>query len=117
MWPIWVRGARWGGGVHPVTPIIGEQLFLFMEPASRRTHLNATCAMRSIAPGNPAAKASSTSAAGDDADPAHRQQTIAAASRTPQARHVLFILSVEHAFMNVYLGGQSDRHRGAGGRP
>lgn len=109
---------RAGGGprVHPVTPIIGEQLFLFMEPASpkgkdllRDPRYALHCAVEDSGGGEGEfyvrGRATLTP------DPAHRQQAIAAASYTPQARYVLFILSVEYAFMNVYLGDKTDTRR------
>jgi hypothetical protein len=88
-----------GPRVHPVTPIIGDQLFLFMEPTSpkgkdlqRDPRYTIHCAM-SDASGSSAALVT---------DPAVREQAVAASSYKPADRYVAFVFSVEFAFMNTY---------------
>ena len=102
--------------VHPVTPIIGEQLYLFMEPTSpkgkdlqRDPRYALHCSV--------------TDSSGDSGefyirghatftdDPLIREQAVNASSYTPNERYVLFVLSVEFAFMNTYENGKANPRR------
>ena len=93
--------------VHPVTPIIGEQLFLFMEPTSpkrldllRDGRYVLHCAVEDMNGGGGEFHVSGRAALVEDA--AVRAQAVAAASYAPRDRYILFGLSVEAAFMNQY---------------
>lgn len=117
--------ARFGGGVaylatiqadgsprvHPVTPIIGEQLFLFMEPNSPKGKdlqrgsgyaLHCSVANNEGGEGEFYVRGRATLIT----EPHIREQAIQAAAYTPRERYILFILSVESAFMNRYINGQ-----------
>ncbi len=105
-----------GPRVHPVTPIMGEQLFLFMEPTSpkgkdlqRDGRYTLHCSVEDSSGGGGEfyvrGRATLT------ADPAIREQAAQAASYTPQEQYILFVLTVEFAFMNVYVNGQPDTRR------
>ncbi len=98
--------------VHPVTPIIGEQLFLFMEPTSpkggdlqRDGRYTLHCSVEDSSGGGGEfyvrGRASLTR------DPILRGQAVLASSYVPQERYILFILSIDFAFMNVYVGGNA----------
>ncbi|MCA0456167.1 MAG: pyridoxamine 5'-phosphate oxidase family protein [Chloroflexi bacterium] len=105
-----------GPRVHPVTPIIGEQLFLFMEPTSpkgkdlqRDPRYSLHCAVDD-----------SSGSSGEfyvrgygtlTTDPVLREQAIAAASYKPADFYVLFVLTVEFAFMNTYIEGKATPKR------
>jgi hypothetical protein len=94
--------------VHPVTPIISaERLFLFMEPASpkgkdleRSGHyaLHATVENSSGGEGEFYVRGIATRVH----DPAMREEAVSAAGYVPKPHYILFTLSVEYAFMNVY---------------
>ncbi len=101
-----------GPRVHPVTPIIGENLFLFMEPTSpkgrdlqRDPRYTLHCSVEDSGGGGGEfyvrGRATLTT------DPALRAAAVQAASYTPQDRYILFVLSVEFAFMNRYIDGTS----------
>ena len=113
--------ARFGGGVaylgtvrgdggprvHPVTPIIGEQLFLFMEPTSpkgqdlrRDGRYTLHCTVEDMGGGGGEFYVRGRAALSDDPD--LRRQATAAASYEAAERYILFVLSVEFAFMNRY---------------
>ncbi len=105
-----------GPRVHPVSPIIGDELFLFMEPTSpkgrdleRDGRYSLHCGVEDNSGG-----------AGEfyvrgrgvlSADPAVRAQAVSAATYMPADRYVLFVLSVEYAFMNVYAEGGAQVRR------
>ncbi len=102
--------------VHPVTPIVGEQLFLFMEPTSpkgkdlqRDGRYSLHCAVENMNGGGGefyvAGHARLVS------DPALRQQAIRAAPYTPQETYLLFVFSIEAAFMNQYVEGKASPRR------
>lgn len=98
--------------VHPVTPVIAEQLFLFMEPTSpkgkdllRDPRFTLHCSV-----------ADSSGAGGEfyvrgvahlTVDPLLRAQGVQAASYVPEDRYILFVCSIEHAFMKIYTEGSS----------
>lgn len=108
--------------VHPVTPIIGEQLFLFMEPTSPKgkdLQQNGRYALHCTVENSDGGggefyvwgRAQLTS------DPELRAQAVRSASYTPSDRYILFVLSVELAFMNTYdeSGSHPRRWKAEGG--
>jgi hypothetical protein len=110
--------ARSDGGprVHPVTPVIGDELYLFMEPTSPkgkdlqadpRYQLHCTVEDSSGGSGEFYVRGHATFVA----DPAVRAAAIAASSYAPADRYILFVLSVDFAFMNVYAGGKANPQR------
>jgi len=105
-----------GPRVHPVTPIIGQQLYLLMEPTSpkgkdlqRDGRYTLHCAVEDAGGGEGEfyvrGRASLTG------DPAIREEAVQAASYTPQERYILFVLTVEFAFMNQYVEGGTRTQR------
>ncbi|MCB8984353.1 MAG: pyridoxamine 5'-phosphate oxidase [Ardenticatenaceae bacterium] len=105
-----------GPRVHPVTPILGEQLFLFMEPTSpkgkdlqRDGRYTLHCSVEDANGGRGefyVRGRASLTAAGQ-----LREQAVRAAPYSPQEHHILFTLSVEFAFMNTYVDGQPHPRR------
>jgi hypothetical protein len=102
--------------VHPVTPIIGEQLFLFMEPTSpkgkdlqRDARYTLHCSVEDSSGGGGEfyvrGRATLTS------DPFIREQAVQASSYVPQDHYILFILTIEFAFMNNYVNGEPHTRR------
>jgi hypothetical protein len=105
-----------GPRVHPVTPIVGEQLFLFMEPTSpkgkdleRDPRYTLHCSV-----------ANSDGGEGEfyvrgqgrlSTDPLVRAQAVKASSYTPQERYIVFVFTVEFAFMNTYVDGKAVTRR------
>jgi hypothetical protein len=99
-----------GPRVHPVTPIIGEQLFLFMEPTSpkgkdlqRDGRYTLHCAVEDSSGGGGEFYVRGRGVFTDD--PLVREQAIAASSYKPQERYVVYMFSIEFAFMNQYEEG------------
>jgi hypothetical protein len=99
--------------VHPVTPIMGEQLFLFMEPTSPkgkdlqrdgRYALHCSVENSSGGGGEFYVKGRATLST----DPLVRQQALTVSPYKPEDRYILFVLTVEAAFMNVYRDGKSN---------
>ena len=102
--------------VHPVTPILGEQLFLFMEPTSpkgadlqRDPRYTLHCSVENANGGN--GEFYVRGRAQLVQDPALRAQAVKAAPYTPSDRYILFALSVEFAFMNIYVNGDPKPQR------
>lgn len=102
--------------VHPVTPIVGDELFLFMEPTSpkgkdlqRDGRYSLHCAVENMDGGGGEFYVSGRASL--VTDPAVRQQAIQAASYNPRDRYILFRLTVESAFMNVYTDSGSNVQR------
>jgi hypothetical protein len=102
--------------VHPVTPIVGDQLYLFMEPTSpkgkdllRDTRYSLHCSVEDSSGGGGEFYVRGRATLTDD--PLVREQAVRASSYTPQDRYILFILSVEFAFMNNYVDGKPDTRR------
>ncbi len=98
--------------VHPVTPIIGDQLFLFMEPTSpkgkdlqRDPRYALHCSVENSGGGGGEFYVNGRATLTDD--PQVRERAIKAAPYEPADRYVLFVLSVDFAFMNTYDGGTS----------
>jgi len=96
-----------GPRVHPVTPIVGDELYLFMEPTSpkgrdleRDGRYTLHCGVENMAGGEGEfyvrgiARRSTT--------PEERAAAIAAAPYAPAERYILFVLAVDFAFSNVY---------------
>ncbi len=101
-----VRGDG-GPRVHPVTPIIGDALFLFMEPASpkgqdlrRDGRYTLHCAVEDSGGGGGEFYVRGRATLSDDSE--MRRRATAVASYEPAERYILFVLSVEFAFMNRY---------------
>ena len=102
--------------VHPVTPIIGEQLFLFMEPTSpkgqdltRDDRYTLHCAVEDSNGGGGEFYVRGRAALSTDR--LIREQAARAATYVPQDRYILFVLSFEFAFMNRYVDGQPNFKR------
>ncbi len=96
--------------VHPVTPIIGEQLFLFMEPTSpkgkdlqRDPRYTLHCSVENSGGGDGEFYVRGRATLTDD--PQVRERAVQAAPYEPADRYILFVLSVEFAFMNTYRDG------------
>ena len=96
-----------GPRVHPVTPILGEQLFLFMEPTSpkgkdlqRDPRYTLHCAVEDSGGGGGEFYVRGRAALVRDT--AVREQAVLASSYTPADRYILFVLTVDFAFMNTY---------------
>lgn len=105
-----------GPRVHPVTPIIGEQLFLFMEPTSpkgkdllRDARYTLHCGVADNNGGDGEFYVRGQAILTDD--PLMRQAAVQASAYQPQDRYILFILTVEFAFMNCYPDGQPTTQR------
>lgn len=94
--------------VHPVTPIVSDgRLFLFMEPTSpkgkdleRSGHYALHAGVEDSSGGQGEFYVRGTATRVHDA--ALREEAVAAANYSPSERYILFTLSVEYAFMNVY---------------
>jgi len=102
--------------VHPVTPIVGEQLFLFMEPTSpkgkdlrRDARYTLHCSVENSNGGEGEFYVRGRGTFTDD--PLTREQAVRASSYVPADRYILFTLTVEYAFMNIYVDGKSQSRR------
>ncbi len=102
--------------VHPVTPIIGEQLFLFMEPTSPkgkdlqrdpRYTLHCSVSDSSGSSGEFYVRGRGTLIE----DPLIRAQVVQASSYVPQEHYIAFLLTIEFAFMNTYVDGKANTQR------
>lgn len=98
-----------GPRVHPVTPIIAEELFLFMEPTSpkgkdlqRDPRYTLHCAVEDMEGGGGEFYVRGLASLCED--PLLRAQAVRAAAYAPREDYILFVLSVEYAFMNTYGG-------------
>lgn len=105
-----------GPRVHPVTPIIGEQLFLFMEPTSpkgndlrRDGRYTLHCSVEDSGGGGGEFYVRGQATFTDD--PALREQAVQASSYAPADRYILFMLTIEFAFMNTYGEGKTHVQR------
>jgi len=105
-----------GPRVHPVTPIIGDELFLFMEPTSpkgkdleRDSRFTLHCAVEDSGGGEGEFYVRGQGKRVDD--PLIREEAVRASSYKPQDRYILFVFSVEFAFMNTYVDGKSNTRR------
>jgi hypothetical protein len=102
--------------VHPVTPITGEELFLFMEPTSpkgkdllRDSRYALHCSVENSSGGGGEFYVTGRATFSDD--PLLREQAVRASSYTPADRYILFAFSVEFAFMNTYVDGKPNPQR------
>lgn len=103
--------------VHPVTPIISQQrLFLFMEPTSpkgrdleRDGHYALHCSVEDSSGGQGEFYVRGLAERVNDV--ALRDEAIQASSYKPHERYILFTLSVEYAFMNIYTDDGADTKR------
>jgi hypothetical protein len=98
--------------VHPVTPIVGEQLFVFMEPTSpkgkdllRDARYTLHCSVEDSNGGDGEFYVRGTAKLIDD--PLVRAQAVRASPYVPQDRYLLFMLTIQYAFMNTYMDGQA----------
>ncbi len=110
----YLASVREDGGprVHPVTPIVSDRLFLFMEPTSpkgrglRRDGRYALhCAVENSEGGGGEFWVRGLATFTDD--PADRAAATQASPYAPAARYILFVLSVEEAFMKQYGADQA----------
>ena len=102
--------------VHPVTPILGEQLFLFMEPTSpkgkdlqRDPRYTLHCAVEDSSGGKGEFYVRGRAQLVQDSE--LRARAVEAATYAPAERYILFVLSVEFAFMNTYVNGEPNSRR------
>ncbi|MCL4249091.1 MAG: pyridoxamine 5'-phosphate oxidase family protein [Anaerolineae bacterium] len=102
--------------VHPVTPILGEQLWLFMEPTSpkgkdlqRDPRYTLHCSVDDSSGGG--GEFYVRGHATLNTDPHIREQAVRAASYGPDDHYILFTFTVEFAFMNIYKDGQPNVRR------
>jgi hypothetical protein len=102
--------------VHPVTPILGEELYLFMEPTSPKgkdllldPRYQLHCAVEDSSGGNGEFYVRGQARFVNDAET--RAKAVAASTYEPAERYILFVLSVEFAFMNVYVEGMANPQR------
>ena len=105
-----------GPRVHPVTPIVGEQLFLFMEPTSpkgkdlqRDARYTLHCSVQDSSGGSGEFYVRGQGRLTHD--PALREQAIQASSYVPQDHYILFVFTIEFAFMNQYVDGKANTRR------
>ena len=106
--------------VHPVTPIVGDRLFLFMEPTSpkgkdlqRDPRYSLHCSVEDSGGGKGEFYVRGQATLVNDT--AVRDQAVLASSYTPADRYILFVLTVDFAFMNTYdEGGAHPRRWQAG---
>jgi len=106
--------------VHPVTPIIGERLFIFMEPSSPKGH----DLLRNPAYALHGGVADTAGGAGEFSvrgtarlveDLVRRAEAVAASPYRPADRYVLFELDVDGAASTVYEGGNPVHRRWGSG--
>ncbi|WP_119066365.1 pyridoxamine 5'-phosphate oxidase family protein [Aggregatilinea lenta] len=102
--------------VHPVTPIVGEQLFLFMEPTSpkgkdlqRDPRYTLHCSVEDSSGGY--GEFYVRGRASLNSDPFVRAQAVQASPYVPQDHYIMFVFTVEFAFMNTYVDGASQTRR------
>ena len=101
-----------GPRVHPVTPIIGDELYLFMEPTSpkgkdlvRDGRFALHCAVEDMSGGEGEFYVRGHGRL--SVDPTHRTAATRAAAYEPRPDYILFVLGVEFAFMNQYGEGEN----------
>lgn len=102
--------------VHPVTPILGQELFLFMEPASpkgkdlqRDPRYTLHCAVEDSSGGKGEFYVRGRALLVQD--PEVRAQAVEAATYDPAERYILFVLGVAFAFKNTYVNGKPNPRR------
>ena len=96
--------------VHPVTPIIGEHLFVFMEPGSpkgkdlqRDARYALHCAVENSDGGGGEFYVRGRAILNSDVEV--REQAVRAAAYLPKDSYILFVFTIEFAFMNRYMDG------------
>ena len=102
--------------VHPVTPIIGEQLFLFMEPTSpkgkdlqRDARYTLHCSVEDSSGGKGEFYVRGQAMVTDDVHV--RAQAAKTSPYDPEDRYILFTLTIEFAFMNTYVDSEPNPRR------
>src|SRR5690606_23365561 len=92
------------------------QLFLFMEPTSpkgkdleRDPRFTLHCSVEDSSGGG--GEFYIRGRAARSIDPLMREQAVKAASYSPSDRYILFVLSIEFAFMNIYVNGNATPRR------
>lgn len=102
--------------VHPVTPIVGDDLFLFMEPTSPKgkdlllePRYALHCSVENSGGGGGEFYVRGRATRTDDPDV--RERAVQASPYTPQPHYILFVLTVEYAFMNQYVDGTPNVRR------
>jgi hypothetical protein len=102
--------------VHPVTPIIGDQLFLFMEPTSpkckdlqRDARFTLHCSVADSSGGDGEFYVRGRAIMTED--PILRAQAVQASTYIPEDRYIVFVLTIEFAFMNIYVNGDPSPRR------
>jgi hypothetical protein len=102
--------------VHPVTPIVGEQLFLFMEPTSpkgkdlqRDARYTLHCSVADSSGGDGEFYVRGRAILTDD--PLVRARAVQAAPYVPPDRYIVFMFTIEFAFMNTYVDGKPGPRR------
>ena len=102
--------------VHPVTPILGDELFIFMEPTSpkgkdlqRDPRYTLHCAVEDSSGGKGEFYVRGHARLVQDSE--LRDQALEAATYEVAERYILFVLSVEFAFMNIYENGKPNPQR------
>jgi hypothetical protein len=105
-----------GPRVHPVTPIIGDELFLFMERTSpkskdleRDARYTLHCSVEDMSGGGGEFYVRGRGRLTDDR--LLREQAVRASSYVPQDAYILFVFTIEFAFMNRYVDGKSNPSR------
>lgn len=105
-----------GPRVHPVTPILGDELFLFMEPTSPKgrdlehdPRYTLHCSVEDSSGGEGEFYVRGRAVL--TADPALRKQAVRTSSYKPADRYILFVFSIEYAFMNTYVDGNANPRR------
>jgi hypothetical protein len=102
--------------VHPVTPIVAEQLFLIMEPTwpkgkdlLRDDRYTLHCSVTDSNGGEGEFYVRGSALYMDD--PLIRGQAVQAAPYLPQEYYILFVLTIEFAFMNPCVDGKANPQR------
>lgn len=105
-----------GPRVHPVTPIMGEQLFLFMEPTSpkgkdlqRDGRYTLHCSVEDSGGGGGEFYVRGRGAL--VSDPSIREQAVRASSYVPKDHYIVFVFTIDFAFMNTYEDGKAVTRR------
>ncbi|NOK57625.1 MAG: pyridoxamine 5*-phosphate oxidase [Chloroflexi bacterium AL-W] len=102
--------------VHPVTPILGKHLFLFMEPTSpkgkdlqRDPRYTLHCGVGDSSGGEGEFYVRGCAQLVQDSE--LRAQAVEAAPYHPAEHYILFVLSVECAVLNTYTNGKPNPRR------
>jgi hypothetical protein len=105
-----------GPRVHPVTPIIGEQLYLFMEPTSpkgkdlqRDGRYTLHCSVENSSGGSGEFYVRGHAQFSDDAEV--WQAAKVASPYNPAAYYIVFVFDIDFAFMNQYVDGKANPRR------